>query len=150
MLDRAISGLREDLAPRRKFEWAVYGVLVALIATMAVLATFGFRWATIGLCALFGGVVGVVIVFGAVKAARRKWTAVVVVALLWVGWLSLPILAVAVPALGWTSRFFEPGSLLYSFTLGAVSTSVTMSLIGWVRPEGERNTRGRNQRNYQP
>ena len=55
VLDRAISGLREDLTPRRKFDWAVYGVVAALVLTLAVLALFGFRWADRGpLCAVRG------------------------------------------------------------------------------------------------
>ena len=149
MLDRAISGLREDLTPRRKFEWAVYGVVAALVLTLAVLALFGFRWATVGLCALFGGILGVLIVFGAVKAARRKWTVVAAVAVLWAGLMSLPVLTVVVPSLRWASPFFEPGSLFYSFTLGAISTFVSMFFIGWLRPEGEREARSRDQRDHQ-
>ena len=150
MLDRAISGLREDLTPRREFEWTVYGVVAALVLTLAVLALFGFRWATVSLCALSGGITGVLIVFGTVKAARRKWTAVAAVAVLWAGLMSLSVLTVVVPFLGWASPFFEPGSLFYSFTLGAISTFVSVSFIGWLRPEGEREVQSRNQRNYRP
>ena len=150
ILNRAITGLREDLTPRRKFDWAAYGVVAALALILVVLALFGFRWATVGLCALSGGITGVLIVFGAVKATRRKWTVVAAVAVLWAGLMSLPVLTVVVPALSWASPFFEPGSLFYSFTLGAISTSVSMFFIGWLRPEGEREARSRNQRDHQP
>ena len=82
MLARAISGLREDLIPRRKFEWAVYSVVAAIIATLAVLALFGFEWATVGFCAVSGSIVAGLITFGAAKAVRRKWIVVVAVAVL--------------------------------------------------------------------
>ena len=63
---------------------------------------------------------------------------VAAVAVLWVGLMSLPVLTVVVPSLGWASPFFEPGSLFYSFTLGAISTPVSMSFIVWLRPRGRK------------
>lgn len=142
MLERAITGLREDLTPRRKFDWAVYGVVATLIATLTLLTLLGSGWALRGLCLIAGGVSAGIVVFGAVKAARRKWIVLLTVAVLWIGWPAVAILSVFVPFLRWASPFFETESLLYSFVQGALVTSLTMAFIGWLRPEGERRTRG--------
>ena len=151
MLDRAITGLREDLTPRSKFDWTVYGVLAALIAILTIFSLLGFGWALRGLCVLAGGLVVGIFVFGAIKAARRKWTVLLAVAILWAGWFAMAILSIFAPFLGWASPFFESGdSLFYAFVQGALITSLTMAFIGWLRSEGERNARSRNQRNYQP
>ena len=141
MLDRAITGLREDLIPRRKLDWAVYGVVVALIAGLIVFSLLGFGWALRGLCVLAGGLLVGTLVFGAIKAVRRKWTVLLAVAILWAMWLALAILSIFVPFLGWASPFFESDSLFYAFVQGALITSLTMAVIGWMRPEGERNSR---------
>lgn len=151
MLARALSGLREDLVPGRRADWAMCGVLAAAVLTLAVFALLGSGWALRGLCVLAGGLVVGTLVFGAIKAMRRKWTVLLAVAILWATWLALAILSIFVPFLGWASPFFESGdSLFYAFIQGALITSLTMALIGWLRPEGERKTRSANQRSHLP